>query len=95
MSELKPCPFCGGEAGGSHKRETKSRLLAALSNKGENLSGDVKVSVRGGEVSIVFLSEVRGEVRKMTRSQQRYHDYLKVADCFDSFKDYLLRKAVA
>ena len=36
-----------------------------------------------------------GEVRKMTRSQQRYHDYLKVADCFDSFKDYLLRKAVA
>jgi len=34
--------FCG-----ALKRETKSRLLAALSNKGENLSGDVKVSVRG------------------------------------------------
>ena len=32
--------FCG-----ALKRETKSRLLAALSNKGENLSGDVKVSV--------------------------------------------------
>ena len=32
--------FCG-----ALKRETKSRLLAALSNKGENLSGDVIVPV--------------------------------------------------
>lgn len=30
-----------------------------------------------------------GEVRKMTRAQQRYQDYLKVADCFDSFLDFL------
>ena len=32
--------FCG-----ALKRETKSRLLAALTNKGENLSGDVIVPV--------------------------------------------------
>jgi hypothetical protein len=32
-----------------------------------------------------------GPVRRMTRSQQRYHNYLKVADCFDSFSDYLRR----
>jgi len=31
----------------NYLNELKSRLLAALSNKGENLSGDVKVSVRG------------------------------------------------
>jgi hypothetical protein len=30
-----------------------------------------------------------GTVRKMTRSKKRYQDYLKVADCFESFKDYL------
>jgi hypothetical protein len=108
MSELKPCPFCGGVAArdiiledgsnyggeiivckrclastrvffggkegleeswntrtpapaeveglvdrindelfcGALKRETKSRLIAALSNKGENLSGDVSVPVK-------------------------------------------------
>ena len=61
MSELKPCPFCGGEAGGSHKRETKSRLLAALSNKGENLSGDVKVSVRGGRSEHSISKRSQGE----------------------------------
>ena len=30
-----------------------------------------------------------GKVRQMTRSQLRYHEYLKVADCFESFADYL------
>ena len=30
-----------------------------------------------------------GEVRKMNKSQQRYHDFLKVGDVFDSFGDYL------
>ena len=30
-----------------------------------------------------------GVVRKMTRSQQRYRDYLKISDCFESFGDYL------
>ena len=30
-----------------------------------------------------------GKVRPMTRAQQRYHDYLNVADCFMSFMDYL------
>jgi len=30
-----------------------------------------------------------GEVRKMTRSQKRYQDYLEVADCFEGFMDYL------
>ena len=30
-----------------------------------------------------------GTVRKMTRAQQKYHNYLKVADCFDGFGDYL------
>ena len=30
-----------------------------------------------------------GELRKMTKSQKRYRDYLEVADCFDSFADYL------
>lgn len=28
--------------------------------------------------------------RKITRSQQRYMDYLDVADCYSSFKSYLL-----
>ena len=32
-----------------------------------------------------------GPVRRMSRSQQRYHSYLKVADCFDGFRDYLRR----
>ncbi len=30
-----------------------------------------------------------GIIRKMTRSQKRYQDYLKVADCFDDFWHYL------
>ena len=30
-----------------------------------------------------------GVVRKMTRSQRRYHDYLQVADCFEGFGEYL------
>lgn len=32
-----------------------------------------------------------GPVRKPTRSQQRYRDYLDVADLYDSFGDYLRR----
>lgn len=28
--------------------------------------------------------------RKITRSQQRYMDYLDVADCFENFRGYLL-----
>ncbi len=31
-----------------------------------------------------------GQIRKMTRSQRRYVEYLKVADCFESFKQFLL-----
>ena len=31
-----------------------------------------------------------GKPRQLTRSQQRYQHYLKVADCFDSFRHYLL-----
>ena len=31
-----------------------------------------------------------GSVRRMTPSQQRYRDYLEVADCFDNFRGYLL-----
>lgn len=30
-----------------------------------------------------------GKVRKLTRSQQRYQDYLSVADCYDSFAAWL------
>lgn len=30
-----------------------------------------------------------GKPRKMTRSQQRYRDYLKVGECYDSFIHYL------
>lgn len=30
-----------------------------------------------------------GKPRRLTRSQQRYLDYLEVGDCFDSFKHYL------
>jgi hypothetical protein len=30
-----------------------------------------------------------GTIRKMTRSQQRYRDYLKVAECFESFEHWL------
>jgi hypothetical protein len=30
---------------------------------------------------------------KLTRGQQRYRDYLKVADCFESFGSYLKYKA--
>jgi hypothetical protein len=31
-----------------------------------------------------------GKIRKMTRGQKRYANYLKVADCYDSFAEYLL-----
>lgn len=30
-----------------------------------------------------------GLIRKMTRSQARYQEYLKVADCFNDFKHWL------
>ena len=30
-----------------------------------------------------------GKVRKMTRSQQRYQDYLRVSECYESFAHYL------
>lgn len=31
---------------------------------------------------------------KLSRSQQRYRDYLKLADCYESFSDFLRRKSV-
>ena len=30
-----------------------------------------------------------GKIRKMTRSQRRYQEFLKVGDCYDSFADFL------
>lgn len=30
-----------------------------------------------------------GRLRKMTRSQRRYQEYLKCADCYDSFASFL------
>lgn len=33
-----------------------------------------------------------GTVRKMTRSQQRYQEYLEIADCFESFGHWLRYK---
>jgi hypothetical protein len=30
-----------------------------------------------------------GKIRKITKSQQRYQDYLKVSDCYDNFANYL------
>jgi hypothetical protein len=33
------------------------------------------------------------ELRKLTRSQQRYQRYLDVADCFESFRHYLKYEA--
>lgn len=30
-----------------------------------------------------------GQIRKMTRSQKRYQEYLKVADCYESFAAFL------
>ena len=37
---------------------------------------------------IEYLDEM-GKVRPMTRSQQRYQEYLEVADCYESFHHYL------
>lgn len=37
---------------------------------------------------IVYLNEF-GKVRKPSPSQARYQAYLKVADCFESFRQYL------
>lgn len=34
-----------------------------------------------------------GRIRKMTRSQQRYADYMEVSECFDSFLHYLYYRA--
>jgi hypothetical protein len=31
-----------------------------------------------------------GTIRKMTKSQKRYAEFLKVADCFENFKQFLL-----
>lgn len=31
-----------------------------------------------------------GIIRKMTKSQKRYAEYLKIADCFENFKHFLL-----
>lgn len=30
-----------------------------------------------------------GKIRKMTRAQKRYREYLEVSDCFDDFRHYL------
>ena len=30
-----------------------------------------------------------GKIKKMTRSQKRYNDYLHVSDCYESFADFL------
>ena len=32
---------------------------------------------------------VMGKIRRMTSSQKRYQDYLKVAECYDSFANFL------
>ena len=37
---------------------------------------------------VKYLEEF-GIIRKMTRSQQRYNDYIDVCDCYESFGDYL------
>lgn len=37
---------------------------------------------------IEYLDSI-GKIRQMTRSQQRYADYLRVADCYESFYHYL------
>lgn len=34
-------------------------------------------------------------IRKMTRSQRRYREYLDVAECYDDFLHYLKRSAYA
>ena len=33
-----------------------------------------------------------GRIRPMTRAQKRYQDYLRVADCFESFAHFLRRR---
>lgn len=35
-----------------------------------------------------------GVIRKMTKGQQRYREYLDVAECFDDFLHYLRYKAL-
>lgn len=39
-----------------------------------------------GEAAV---DDARPSPKKLTRSQKRYRDYREVADCFDSFRDYL------
>lgn len=40
-----------------------------------------------------YISQHSPAPPKLTRGQQRYRDYLKVADCFESFGDYLKHQA--
>jgi hypothetical protein len=38
---------------------------------------------------VALNSPARPPVEKLTRSKQRYRDYLRVADCYESFHHYL------
>jgi hypothetical protein len=47
--------------------------------------------VTGAGIDYVALnSPKRPPAPKLTRSQQRYRDYLRVGDCYEDFKHYLL-----
>ena len=63
--------------------------------RGSALSGGDPVFfvTREGIDYVAMNSPRRPPEPKLTRSQQRYRDYLKAADCFESFKHYLLYTA--
>ena len=81
--------FCAGG-----KDEQKCRELVVMGLMAEN--GRISSALSGGNP--VFYVTKTGEAAieefsprppKLTRGQKRYRRYLKVADCFESFKDFL------
>ena len=56
---------------------------------GINLDSDKPGVVNPYHPTDGIMYGLMGTVRKMTRSQQRYRDYQRVADCYENFHHYL------
>lgn len=56
---------------------------------GVNFDDDKPGVIRNAHPTDKVEYQGMGTVRKMTRAQRRYQEYLDVADCYDSFAAYL------
>jgi hypothetical protein len=79
--------FCAGEKDLIACRELVSQGLMEEHPASQLTGGSALFTVTRDGVEAI--SKHSPKPPKMTRSQKRYRAYLKVADCFGSFKEYL------